>query len=35
MHALQWIAAGEGKTREELVDELRERNERVGTAAVR
>lgn len=31
-HALRWIAAREGKTLGELVDELRARNERVGTA---
>jgi len=33
-HALQWIAAREGKTLGELVEELRAGNERVGTAAV-
>jgi len=33
-HALQWIAAREGKTLGELVDELRTRSERAGTAAV-
>ena len=33
-HALQWIAAREGKTLGELVEELRARNEHVGTAAV-
>jgi hypothetical protein len=33
-HTLQWVAAREGKTLEELVEELRTRNERVGTAAV-
>ena len=33
-HALQWIAAREGKTLGELVDELSARNGHVGSAAV-